>query len=1122
LARWTGLSRIVIRGLLTDWPLTLAVWLLLTCATTMLVAGLGYADAVAEASLRHAVAAAPGEDRGVTVETSVATGDVGAADAAVTTTLRRDLAGTAPEVVLDLRSPTLVVRTNGDLAPAQPGDRLTLLASYGDLEDHASLIQGRWTQAGRNPIEATLSEPAARAMGVALGDVVSVGEASVPASDGGDPPEIARIVITGIWRADPADAYWLGDPLDLNGVTSDGLHTTRGPFMAASADLLRAGLFSTLNLRWQAIPSLDALRVGDIDALRQNIEALPFQLRAGRFGVGATAGVGLAAVLETTEETIRISASDVTLLALMFALLAGYTILLASGMLAERRRGRVALLRARGASAASVTMLSLGEAAFITLPATVVALLAAPPVTAIAMAVGPLAGSGIVPLGVVTANSVIVAALAGLASVAVLTLPHLGDGANLAGVRARLGRPLSRTLPRRLGLDVVLAVVAIIGLWQLRVYGSGPSGASGAPDIRSDPLVLAAPALGLLAGAVLATRLVPRLAELAERAFGRRRGLLAAMVTRQVARRPLRYTRVALLLVLAAAVGTFTVTYLASWSASQSSQAAYAAAGDIRATAPSYASLPAAVTGSAYRAIPGVTAAVPVVRESVDLGRTVRGATLLSLDPGAAARVVDFPADGTAQSMADLLPRLAAARPRVDALAVAGEPKRLAVTMDVDLVMNLIHVQGGAIETSGTAPFDPGTKGVGVSIVVLDGDGRLQRFDGGSAFLSGAGQRIEVPLTSRTGDQELSPAYPLRLEAIELTVSTNGAPASGSIDLREVAASADDSGDSWQAVPLDPGARDWQWLRTDATNVNFPQIDPAHPGRVTSTIQGGLDSPIGFYTDTMFRLWAPPATGAVPGIASEQFLAQSGTHLGDSVTVAGPAGERLTVQIVGSTTEFPPLDPATPFLVVDGMSREMARLVDLDQTVSATEWWLTVAPGSDAAVAQAVAAPPIGAGPVVVRGALAESYRGEPVALGVLGALLLGSFGALAFAVLGTLATAMVSVRERLAEMALLRAVGLSQRQLHLWLSIEQAFLLGVGLVTGVGLGLVLAWLTLPFAVQGPTGAAAVPSPALVAPWQPFLALAGLAAALLAGILALFARQLPGEQLAGVLRAVEE
>ena len=1088
MVRWASLPRLVVRGALSDWPLTLAVWLLLTCATTMLVAGLGYADAVAAASLRHAVAAAPGADRGVTVEASVAASDVARADATVATALARDLAGARPEVALDLRSPALVVRTDPGPAGVPASQRLTMLASYGNLEAHAALIEGRWPSAGQDPVEATLSEPAARALGLAVGDLVGLGDASVPAPVGADPPAIVHLRITGIWRADPSDPYWLSDPLDLNGVTSDANRTTRGPFLVASSDLLRSATFARLDLRWRAIPDLSALQVDGIDALRQNIEALPFQLRAGPSAMTVTVGIGLAAVLRSTEQTIRVSSGDITLLALVFAALAGYTILLAAVLLA--------------------------------LPVTIAALLAAAPVTALAMAIGPLAGSGIVPLGVVTANSLLVSAAAGLACVAVLTLSNLEGGPNLAGVRARLGRPFSRTLPQRLGLDLVLLVVAAIGLWQLRVYGATPSGGAGAPDMRSDPLLLAAPALGLLAGAVLATRLVPRIAEFAEGLFGHGRGLLATLVTRQVARRPLRYTRVALLLVLASAVGTFAVIYLASWTESQSDQAAYAAAADVRAVVPAYASLPAQSTGSAYRAIPGVHAAMPVVHESVDLGRTVRGATLLSLDPAAAAQVVGFPDDGTRASMAGLLPKLAAARPGFDAVPLAGKPKRLAVALDVDLVSDFL--QGGFIG-QGNYQFEPGAKGVGVSIVVMDGDGRLQRFDGGSAFLSGAGQRIEVPLTTESGGAGLTPVYPLRIEAIDLTVSTNGLPASGSIDLRGVFASADTSGEAWQAVALDPAAAGWQWLREDsASHVEVPPSDPAHPGRVGSTVEGGLDSPLGFYVDTLLRLWAPPSTGAVPGIASDRFLAVSGTHVGDSVTVAASGGERLTVQIVGSTAEFPPLDPQTPFLVVDGPSRELARFIDLGQTASANEWWLTVDPGRDAAVAQAVTAPPFGASSVVSRAVLATSFRDEPVALGVLGSLLLGSFGALAFALLGLLATAMISVRERLGELALLRALGLSARQLHLWLSIEQAFLLGVGLIAGSGLGWLLAWLTLPFAIQGPAGAPAVPAPALIAPWQPFVAFAGLAAVLFAGVLFLFVQQLPAGQVAGVLRSTEE
>jgi hypothetical protein len=1125
-SRWVSGPSMVARGALSDWPLTLAVWLLLTSATTMLVAGLGYVDAVAAASLRHAVAAAPAADRGVTVGASVAASDVSQTDATVTTTLSRALSGARPEVVLDLRSPDLVVRAGGGPAGGgsaggvPPGQRLTVLASYGNLEAHVSLVQGRWPSAGQDPVEASLSEPAARALGLAVGNVVSLGDASVPAGEGEDPPAIVRVKVTGIWRGDASDPYWLSDSLDLNGVTSDASRTTRGPFLVASSDMLRAGAFASFDLRWRAIPALDALQVGAIDDLRQNIEALPFQFRAGQPGLDATVGIGLASVLRSAERTISVSSTDLTLLALLFAALAGYTILLAGGMLADRRRGRLSLLRARGASAAAVTAVSLAEAVLLTVPAAAIALLAATPVTALATAIGPLAGSGIVPLGAITANGLLVSAAAGVICVAVLTLPNLVSGPNLAGVRARLGRPFSRTLPQRLGLDLVLAVVAGIGLWQLRSLGTGQtSGAGpGAPDMRSDPLLLAAPALGLLAGAVLATRLVPRLAEIAERLVGRGPGLLPMLVARQVARRPLRYTRVALLLVLAAAGGTFAVTYLASWTQSQSDQAAYAAAVDVRAVAPAYAALPASSVGSEYAAIPGVRTAMPVGRESVDLGRTVRGAELLSLDPATADCMVGFPDDGTRESMATLLSQLAAARPGVDAAPVVGRPKRLALILDVDLRSDFL--QGGFL-VPGNEQFPPGTKGIDVAITALDGDLRLQRFEGGAAFLSGAGQRIEVLLTSGTGG-ELTPVYPLRIESIELTVDTNGTPASGSIDLRGVAASADVTGDTWHAVALDPAGAGWQWVRTDDTQVHVLRTDPTRPGRVETTVPEGLDSPMGFYVHTVFRLWAPPVTGSVPVIASDRFLELSGTRVGDSVTVAAAGGEKLQVKIVGRTSEFPPLDPRTAFLVADGESRELARLVDLGQTAPAAEWWLSVAPGSEAAVAQAAAAAPLSASDVVVRNALANSFEREPVALGVLGSLLLGAFGALAFAILGLLATAMVSVRERLGELALLRAIGLSTGQMRVWLSVEQAFLLAAGLVAGSGLGLLLGWLTLPFAVPGATGAPAVPVPALVVPWQPFLAFAGLAVALLAGVLLLFIRQLPAGQVAGVLRNAEE
>ena len=90
----------------------------------------------------------------------------------------------------------------------------------------------------------------------------------------------------------------------------------------------------------------------------------------------------------------------------------------------------------------------------------------------------------------------------------------------------------------------------------MRIYGA-PLTTNARGALGVDPLLVAAPAIGLLAGAVLAIRIVPRLAQLAERLLEPRRGLVLPLTGQQIARRPLRYTRTALLLMLAASLGTF-------------------------------------------------------------------------------------------------------------------------------------------------------------------------------------------------------------------------------------------------------------------------------------------------------------------------------------------------------------------------------------------------------------------------------------------------------------------------------------------------------------------------------------------------------------------------------------
>lgn len=95
---------------------------------------------------------------------------------------------------------------------------------------------------------------------------------------------------------------------------------------------------------------------------------------------------------------------------------------------------------------------------------------------------------------------------------------------------------------------------------------------------------MAAPALCLLAGTVVALRLLPLAARLGERLAVLARGLPTALTGWQLSRRPARGSGPALLLVLAVAMGMFAVGDASSWARSQRDQADFAVGADVRVT----------------------------------------------------------------------------------------------------------------------------------------------------------------------------------------------------------------------------------------------------------------------------------------------------------------------------------------------------------------------------------------------------------------------------------------------------------------------------------------------------------------------------------------------------------
>jgi len=1060
---------------------------------------------VALGGLRAAIAAAPVVDRSVIVTSDAPASQAATLDRGIRPELQRALALPGGHVVRIASSPPFAD------ASADPASvrTLTAFASFENIEAHAALASGRWPTAGATPLEASLSEAAAGVLKLKAGDhltLVSRLQTSLK----------VEIVITGTWRPAAGDAYWLDSPLEVGGSIVEGSYTTVGPIVIPDVDLESRPFGDRISYEWRGLPDPAGYRIDDVAAVKAAVQQLDTRIKlALPVNTQFRVATGLPKILEVVERSVLVSRTGVLLLVVQYAVLALYAIVLVAGMLSDRRRAETALLRTRGASSGHLAAMGIFEAILLAGSAALLAPLAALLAVRWLVTSQPIAGS-IGGAVVISRDALTVDAVTALIGIAALSLPALGGGRNLAGVRAAISRQTGRTLARRLGLDLALVVVAVIAVWQLRQYGA-PLTRNARGVLGIDPLLVAAPAIGLLAGAVIATRLLPRGLEIAESLLERSRGLVAPMGGRGLARRPLRYTRSALLLMLAASLGTFAVANVATWTRSQADQAAYQAGANLRLTPSSKATAPAGLA-SDLAAVPGVTAVMPVDRLSVDAGRAVRGDALLAIDAEVAAAVTN-PTPGTDRgAQAGLFAQLAAGRPSLVGAAVPDAAVALGFVLDASFVKDFENGDPQAVDMSAF-------RGIRASVVVEDGLGRFHQLDTTTdAVLAGTNQRLVINLA--TGTPPASLARPIHLRRVEFGVSApTDIGMTGSIEVREVDATAVASADpaaetAWSPIDLTSSTPGWEarvHFGSSASQPLNPTADPWHfefkDGSPLPPVFGGFTSEI------VVGFTARSAGAPIDAIASAAFLDATGARVGGQLTTT-LAGTTASVHLVGSIPSFPTLDPARPFLIVDDRTLADARFAASGSIQPPTEWWLST---RDPAASAAALRAGTDHGAVIISAADREAaLLADPIPRGVIGVLGLGSWAALVFAAIGFIVSATVSTRERLGEFALLRALGLSGRQLSLWLALEHTFLLTVGVAAGVGLGAVLAWLVLPFATLTTSGAAVTPPPVVVIPLASLLPILAGAAAVLLATLLLMRRQLLGIRIGDVLRAADE
>ncbi len=1096
-----GPFRLVLQRAAASWPLLSAAFATVLVAATLIAAIPIYSDAVALSGLERSLDAAPVADRSVEVAAHLDRERYAAADKAVTRAVEGSFEATGAEVYRGGRSESFALRSAGEGA-------LAVFGLAEDIEGHARLLSGAWPEESGGG-EAALSEPAARLLDLSAGDTFTLH------SQRGEARRL-DVRVSGVYRiGDPNSAFWRANPLELEGVER-GDFTTYGPLVVPREQFFELASGSS-RMRWRVAPRFGELGVDEVAGLRSRLEGLESVLAAqGEGAQSLTVETGLVEILREAERSLLVARSGVLVPSLQLAILAAYAILFTAFLMAEERRVETALLQARGADSKHVASIALLEGALLAVPAA----LLGPWLAALSLQLlnrfGPLADIGLdldPRLGV---ESYALAGAAALACVAALVIPAL-RAQRIAQSVAQTGRPPAQGIVQRARLDLVLLALALLAYWQLRRYG-GTLIEDAEGRLGIDPFLITAPALGLLAGAVLALRVVPAVTKLTERVAGPARGVVGSLGTRQLARRPRTYARSALLLTLALAIGVFAAAYGSTWTRSQEDQAEYQTGADLSAEPDQRSgALPRLAFPRAYEAIPGVLAAAPGLKQSFKIPAAPAG-ELVAVDADAGPQVVGLRGDLADKPADELFRPLAEQRPELAGLRLPGRPRELALTMRADLSLRARRFGffGAAPSLASFGTFAPRA-----AVVVRDAAGVLHWYRAGELRRRNQTRRFVVDLVGGgPAGSEVAPAYPLELVAIELgVVAPFQEPNVGKLGVRALEAQGENG--AW--APVDLAAAAW--------GVDVPELpfaDSAPEGRV---VQGGAEplvleletgSSEQDETEVEFRLTPGRSSepDIVPALATRDFLEATGSRSGEVVPLE-IGGARRPVEIVGTLDGFPTVPPDVPALVLDyGTFSALSFLTD-GTIATPDRWWLDVDPGRAELVADRLVGLPFSSARVESSRQRTEALQNDPVALGAIGALSLGFLAAAVFAAVGFAVSAVVSARERTTEFAVMRSLGLSSRQLAGWLVLENGVLVLLSLAGGTALGLLLARFVLPAVSLTQTGEDAFPQPTVEIPWGTvaWLELGMLAA--LALIIALEVRLIRRIQVAAALRAGE-
>jgi hypothetical protein len=1017
-------SRLFLARSLSQSALLLAISAVVVVLSALLGGLAGFFGLSSADGARAALAASAASDSGFRFATAT-TPDPAAQSRAADAVVARVLAELPVSVDVVHRSePIPLAPGDGEqasvtfVAGAAVADRVAMAAGAAPGPDvtGTGVIDSEAT--GDGAIQAAIQADAAEALGLGVGDALEL-------EPGADGTGVLNVVITGIWRAaDPEDRFWFSDPGYLRGEPASGADGARvlGPLLVDETAL--AALPAATTVEWTLLPDPGAMTPDGLERVLAASAELQRELSddpaisANRVRVSGGFDDTVARFARSENALLGVAPVGFVLLGLAGAIALGQL----ARLLALARRPDTALLRSRGASRARLLLLAAAEA--VTIGALASGLGFAVAIGVLAARFGPSATGAVppaVPFAVGALSIVIVTATAAVEA----RRPQRRETEQDSG-RARTAVTLSTT-----GLALVAAVVAIA---QSTLYGSPlVTDASGRRSV--DPFGVLAPALGLVAAALVLLVAFGPIARLAERVAARRPGLQPAAGARQISRGLSGFAAAVLVITLSVGGLVLAATYSGSWTELGARTSALSVGADERVFVHEGRPALAAqdpIDLEAYRAIDGVDSAALVLDAGIAPSDRLSGGILTAMRAEDirgvmtdALGLVDTPALSAALAghagFGIPIPDASGAF-GMHAVLTARTPVRDGPAPVPATAFGTVWLEGdsGALTA---APFGPVTVGNGIavpvtagaelppgswSVVAVDLRAHGELYSVVSMEVTGftSGAATEIPVEGGRWAGQLA-LYGVRLTDSGTTATFSSTPAGFTIGL------------SLQRATL-AGARAMPESASAPLAGRIPFAGTAEPLRA-------------FVSDAH-------AHDLVLGVGDDLDVALGGDSGGIEATVTA-----VVPQLPGS--------PGGPAVLVDLHALNEYLLRTGDSAPAANEVWLST-DGSPVDVADA-------AGPGVRVAVTTDGSR--DVVLGTADtALWIAAIGCLLLAAISLGAVALALGRARRGDVVVLRALGVPDSRQAVGRLAELLAVCGVAVVFGGAAGVVVSALTVP------------------------------------------------------------